>query len=199
MLFWHFNFSRKNGFIQASLAFVQPSRADNGDYSCRATTDDETKEEKVTIVFYERAGFINTNPIQHPQEGDNANISCETKGDRLDEIFWQKNGFILTEADERGYRFENDDHNLIIPNFDSEQDDGNYTCNVVQFAQVYKQDISVTAYSRPSISVFHVPEGNYGLEGGHATFKCQATGKPAPTYEWFKHGVCFQTLVHCVT
>uniref|UniRef100_A0AC34QE02 Uncharacterized protein n=1 Tax=Panagrolaimus sp. JU765 TaxID=591449 RepID=A0AC34QE02_9BILA len=178
---------RKNGYIQASLAFVQPSKGDSGEYTCKATANDETQEEKVSVVFYERAGFVNTENVQHPQEGEDAKIHCETKGDRLDELFWLKNGQYLTDADERGYKFEDDDHTLIIPNFDSEQDDGNYSCNVVQFAQIYTYDISVTAFAKPIITVFDIPEGNYGYEEQNAVFKCQATGKPTPVYKWFKH------------
>uniref|UniRef100_A0AC35FUV3 Ig-like domain-containing protein n=1 Tax=Panagrolaimus sp. PS1159 TaxID=55785 RepID=A0AC35FUV3_9BILA len=139
---------RKNGFIQASLAFVKPTKAETGNYTCKATIGDESKEETVPVEFFERAGFVESKSSIHPQEGENAEITCETRGDRLDEIFWLKNGYQLSEADERGYQFEDDYRTLIIPDFFGEKDDGNYSCNVVQFAQIYTKDISVTAYSR---------------------------------------------------
>lgn len=179
-------FSRKNGYIQASLAFVKPTIAETGNYTCKATVGDETKEERVPIIFYERAGFVDLESTIHPQEGEDAKISCETKGDRLDEIFWLKNGYQLSEADERGYQFDDDYRTLIIPRFFGEDDDGNYSCNVVQFAQIYTKDITVTAYARPVITVFEVPKNNSGFEGSTAVFKCSATGKPSPSYKWFK-------------
>lgn len=107
----------------------------------------------------------------------------------MEEVFWLKNGQILSEGDERGYKVNDNDnlHVLTIPSFDSETDDGNYTCNVVQFSQIYMKEIMVTAYSSPAITVFEIPEGNFGLEGQNAVFKCQATGKPTPSYTWNKH------------
>uniref|UniRef100_A0A7E4VRS3 Ig-like domain-containing protein n=1 Tax=Panagrellus redivivus TaxID=6233 RepID=A0A7E4VRS3_PANRE len=179
--------ARKNGYIQASLAFVKPNTSDNGKYTCKATVGDETKETSVDIVFYERAGFVNVQEVQHPEEGDDARVNCETKGDRLDEIFWRKNDLILDESDVRGYHFENDYHTLIIPKFTGEKDDANYSCSVVQFAQVYTQSFALTAYARPVITVFDEPADNSGKEGQNAVFKCQAAGKPSPVYKWFKH------------
>lgn len=66
----------------------------------------------------------------------------------------------------------------------TEADEGIYRCRarVTALGSIEHKDIQVEVYIPPEINV--PPQDINGMEKESVTFKCQATGKPAPSYAW---------------
>ncbi|MFH4974468.1 hypothetical protein AB6A40_001177 [Gnathostoma spinigerum] len=177
----------KNKTMAKQLMFIEPKVEDSSLYRCTITTNSGGFAEKtVQISFIEEAQFVSTQKEQHPEEGEDAEIECRVKGHPSLEIFWQFNGTNIIEGGPRGYEFRENNQVLFIPKFESFHDDGEYRCNAAQFSSFITLPIMVTAYVRPTITVFEGPLDGRGYEGDNVTLKCQAVGKPKPEYSWVK-------------
>ncbi|GMR61608.1 hypothetical protein PMAYCL1PPCAC_31803 [Pristionchus mayeri] len=172
--------------LSSQLMIVRARKEDSGDYMCQVKLDGGIKVEPAKITFIKAPKFIDPETEQHPEDGTTAEIECKVDAEPGVEIFWQFNGDTLGESTSRPYEFKDNKQILVIPRFDSKKDDGLYLCNAAQFSSFETLHINVTAYSRPSITIFESPKEDLGYEGKSAQFKCAATGKPAPSYKWFK-------------
>uniref|UniRef100_F1KSA8 Neural cell adhesion molecule 1 n=1 Tax=Ascaris suum TaxID=6253 RepID=F1KSA8_ASCSU len=178
----------KGKALSKQIMFVKPTVDDSGVYRCAARAlGGEMQEKSINISFIRAAEFVDAQREQHPQEGQDAEIVCHVSGDPSLEIFWQFNGNNIAEGGPRGYEFRDNNQVLFIPQFESEQDDGEYLCNAAQFSSFETLAINVTAYAPPEITVFEGPEFGRGYEGHSAQIQCQAVGKPKPEYKWHKN------------
>ncbi|GMT36553.1 hypothetical protein PFISCL1PPCAC_27850, partial [Pristionchus fissidentatus] len=180
--------------LSSQLMIVRAKKEDSGDYMCQVKLDGDIKVEPAKITFIKTPQFVEPRKDQHPEDGTTAEIECKVDAEPGVEIFWQFNGETLGESTSRPYEFKDNKQILVIPRFDAKKDDGIYLCNAAQFSSFETLHINVTAYSRPSITVFETPSANLGYEAQSAQFKCAATGKPKPTYKWFKVATYFDDV-----
>ncbi|VBB33698.1 unnamed protein product [Acanthocheilonema viteae] len=87
----------------------------------------------------------------------------------------------------RNYEFKDGNQILVIPKYDSNLDDGHYTCSAAQFYSFETVAINVTGYARPKITILDGSETTHGVEGRDFVIRCQAVGKPKPHYQWIKY------------
>ncbi|GMT05704.1 hypothetical protein PENTCL1PPCAC_27878, partial [Pristionchus entomophagus] len=172
--------------LSSQLMIVRARKEDSGDYMCQVKLNGTIKVEPAKITFIKAPKFVEPKTDQHPEDGSDGEIECRVDAEPGVEMIWQFNGDTLGESSTRAYEFKDNKQILVIPRFDSKKDDGLYLCNAAQFSSFETLHINVTAYSRPSITIFESPKEDLGFEGQSAQFKCAATGKPAPTYKWFK-------------
>lgn len=74
---------------------------------------------------------------------------------------------------------------LLVRNVD-ESDDGIYTCRaaVIQTGELVERNIHVEVQVLPKVQPFTIELE--GVEDQPFSVKCNATGKPVPTYTWIK-------------
>ncbi|VDM91632.1 unnamed protein product, partial [Onchocerca ochengi] len=176
--------------LSARLLFIKPTVEDSGTYKCVVSVSNgngQTKDKSTTISFIQAAKFIDVELEQHPEEGKDAEIVCRVHGDPSLEIFWQFDGKTVLEGGPRNYEFKDENQILVIPKYDSDRDDGQYTCSAAQFYSFETVAINVTGYARPKITVLDGSEATYGVEGRDFVIRCQAVGKPRPHYQWIKY------------
>lgn len=176
--------------LSARLLFIKPTVEDSDTYKCVVSVNngnDQIKEKSAKISFIQAAEFIDVELEQHPEEGKDAEIICRVHGDPSLEIFWQFEGKTILEGGPRNYEFKDANQILVIPKYDSDLDDGQYTCSAAQFYSFETVTINVTGYARPKITILDGSDATYGVEGRDFVIRCQAIGKPKPHYQWIKY------------
>uniref|UniRef100_A0A1I8EMT3 Immunoglobulin I-set domain-containing protein n=1 Tax=Wuchereria bancrofti TaxID=6293 RepID=A0A1I8EMT3_WUCBA len=176
--------------LSARLLFIKPTVEDSDTYKCVVSVNngnDQIKEKSTKISFIQAAEFIDIELEQHPEEGKDAEIICRVHGDPSLEIFWQFEGKTILEGGPRNYEFKDANQILVIPKYDSDLDDGQYTCSAAQFYSFETVTINVTGYARPKITILDGSDAIYGVEGRDFVIQCQAVGKPKPHYQWIKY------------
>uniref|UniRef100_A0A0N4Z7Z3 Fasciclin-2-like n=1 Tax=Parastrongyloides trichosuri TaxID=131310 RepID=A0A0N4Z7Z3_PARTI len=167
------------------LILPNVKREDSGYYECVVNIDgEEQTSEKIELNIVDAPQFIDPKPLQTPEEGSNANISCLVKNHDDYDIYWTFNGTIIQEGTPRNYDFLEGSQILVIPKFDSSVDNGLYECVAAYHNTIEKMSIEVIGYARPTMTVFEPFNITETSEGSNFAVQCQAVGKPKPTYEW---------------
>uniref|UniRef100_A0AC35U8C1 NCAM n=1 Tax=Rhabditophanes sp. KR3021 TaxID=114890 RepID=A0AC35U8C1_9BILA len=160
--------------------------SDSGSYECVVTVDNaEQRSGKIELTVVDPPEFIHPQPIQTPEEGNDAKINCFVKNHEEYDIYWKFNGTIIQEGTPRNYELQEESQVLVIKNFDSTNDNGDYECFAAYHNTIETLKIQVVGYARPTMTIFE-PRGDVTEthEGANFTIQCQAVGKPKPTYEW---------------
>ncbi|KAF0028109.1 hypothetical protein F2P81_019196 [Scophthalmus maximus] len=109
------------------LTIPKLQRSDRGLYTCRVTSGEKTKQQKVTVTVYDRP-FIRLKPrhgsVMEAQAGQKSyRISPKLKAFPAPEVIWLKDGMV---AAEQCSRYHMDGHSLVIRDV-AEEDAGTYT------------------------------------------------------------------------
>lgn len=192
-------FISKNG----RLYFSEVSNSDVGDYFCviSLVSDEDSQvfsntqmpsRTSLGLTLTVRSGGIgNIAPnIQNefpavfpgqPLEGQTISLECFAYGTAQLSYRWSRKDKPMPE----GTKLSDYNRVLQIPNVQL-KDSGVYTCHVSSSAnQGDSKDFNLNIQARPK---FHLPLQDQLVDiGTQLTWRCEASGKPSPTYYWYKN------------
>ncbi|XP_031621318.1 fasciclin-2 isoform X3 [Contarinia nasturtii] len=166
------------------LALIIPSLTETmaGKYYCSASyANTEILETSVDIETYVAITWRNAPEYQYPVAGKDYVVQCEVTANPAPTVDWLRNGDPIKIGD----RYVIQTKGLLVRNV-QESDDGIYTCRavVVQTGEFVERDIRVEVQVLPKVQPFEMELE--GIEDQPFSLKCNATGKPVPTYSWIK-------------
>jgi len=153
---------------------------DVGTYKCTAVyAGNKQLAAEITVESYMDIDFGDTPLHQTPIEGTDSKIMCTVTANPQPMVDWLKD-LKPIKLDDRTIIQQD---GVLIKQI-TQDDEGVYRCRakVPQLGSIEYKDIKVEVYSPPVI--IEAPENITGVEKEQAVFKCEASGKPNPTYTW---------------
>uniref|UniRef100_A0AAQ5WX65 receptor protein-tyrosine kinase n=1 Tax=Amphiprion ocellaris TaxID=80972 RepID=A0AAQ5WX65_AMPOC len=173
------------------LTIPKLHRSDRGLYTCRVTSGDQSKQQKVTVVVYDRP-FIRLKPrngsVVVVQSGQKSyKISPKLKAFPAPEVIWLKDGMV---AAEQCSRYHMEGNSLIIRDV-AEEDAGKYTMLVrIQEHGLYQNlTLTLAVNVSPQIGEKAVSLQDPGSvpRGSRQALHCTSHGVPPPHIQWLWH------------
>ncbi|XP_040921731.1 vascular endothelial growth factor receptor 1 isoform X2 [Toxotes jaculatrix] len=185
------------------LTIPKLQRSDRGLYTCRVTSGENTKQQKVTVIVYDRP-FIHLKPRNGSVIGAQAGqksyrISPKLKAFPAPEVIWLKDGMV---AAEQCSRYHMKGSSLVIRDV-AEEDAGKYTILVrIQEHGLY-QNLTLTLFVKvsPQIGEKAVSLQDPGSvpRGSRHALHCTSHGVPPPHIQWLWHPCPPKGLCMCPT
>ncbi|KAG8174643.1 hypothetical protein JTE90_019624 [Oedothorax gibbosus] len=122
-------------------------------------------------------------PIESSIVGKRITATCTTSSGEKMEFKWLKNGKTLSKGLNVDIRSYPDLSTLVIDSL-SEEDSGNYTCNVNSRGVTASYTTSLQVLVPPSWSI--IPKDIDALSGDPVVLNCEGSGTPKPTVTWFR-------------
>ncbi|XP_070203374.1 contactin-2-like [Littorina saxatilis] len=170
-----------------------PREWDNGNYTCKSYTDGSSRIELMAYL-----GVTMSSPTtQYAIAGTDARVWCSMiVSNQKVEVIWYKmpRNRIPTEIETSdkyslGYEraLNEEDDYLEIKNV-TESDAGNYACTVIHlpYRRFKTHDINVIVLELPKITNNLTFEPDTPKGGDKVVLRCNASGKPRPTYMFTK-------------
>ncbi|XP_077365710.1 vascular endothelial growth factor receptor 1 isoform X2 [Festucalex cinctus] len=173
------------------LTIPKLRRSDRGLYTCRVSSGNKTKQQKVTVTVYDRP-FIRLKPrrgsVMDAQAGQKSyRISPKLRAFPAPEVVWLKDG---TVAAEQCSRYHLDGHSLVIRDV-AEEDAGKYTVRVrIQEHGLYQNlTLILVVNASPQIGEKAVSSQDPGAvpRGSRQSLHCTSHAVPAPHLHWLWH------------
>ncbi|XP_077409815.1 vascular endothelial growth factor receptor 1 isoform X2 [Vanacampus margaritifer] len=173
------------------LTIPKLQRSDRGLYTCRVSSGNKTKQQKVTVTVYDRP-FIRLKPrrgsVMEAQAGQKSyRISPKLRAFPAPEVVWLKDG---TVAAEQCSRYHLDGHSLVIRDV-AEEDAGKYTVRVrIQEHGLYQNlTLILVVNVSPQIGEKAVSLQDPGAvpRGSRQSLHCTSHAVPAPHLHWLWH------------
>ncbi|XP_008286630.1 vascular endothelial growth factor receptor 1-like isoform X1 [Stegastes partitus] len=173
------------------LTIPKLHRSDRGLYTCRVTSGDQSKQQKVTVIVYDRP-FIRLKPrngsVVVVQSGQKSyRISPKLRAFPVPEVIWFKDGKV---AAEQCSRYHMDGTSLIIRDV-AEEDAGTYTVLVrIQEYGLYQNlTLTLVVNVSPQIGEKAVSLQDPGSvpRGSRQALHCTSHGVPPPHIQWLWH------------
>lgn len=182
---------RTHVLFYSILTIPKLQRSDRGQYTCRITSGDNVKQQKVTVTVYDRP-FIRLSPrdgcLIETKAGEKSyKISPRLRAFPTPEIMWLKDGTVAAEQCSR-YRIKG--HSLVIRDV-AEEDAGQYTILVRNQKHGLCRNLTLTLVVnvRPQIGEKAVSLQDPGSvpHGNRQALHCTSHGVPSPQIQWFWH------------
>ncbi|XP_076050784.1 fasciclin-2-like isoform X3 [Oratosquilla oratoria] len=160
--------------------FVQLTENNVGMYNCTAVyASNQNLNAGIMVNGYMDIDFGDTPEHQTPVINTEGVIRCSVTAKPAPQVDWLKNGKPITSDDHYIIRTDG----VLISNIQPE-DEGIYRClaRVEEIGSYNFKDISVEVYIPPEITT--KPSDTKGIEKESVTFKCEASGNPAPEFSW---------------
>ncbi|KAJ8984502.1 hypothetical protein NQ317_014592, partial [Molorchus minor] len=169
------------GDLGLVLIFSSLTENQSGNYTCRASYASEPLTSSVKIKTYVAINFVDAPENQYPIAGKSFSVKCIVTGNPAPNIVWNKDDRPITTNE----KFVVDPTGLLIINNVTELDDGVYKCTAVvaETGEIRSRNIKVEVQVPPTISQM---DDITVIDGETASIKCNATGKPPPSYQWIK-------------
>uniref|UniRef100_A0A672J3P1 receptor protein-tyrosine kinase n=1 Tax=Salarias fasciatus TaxID=181472 RepID=A0A672J3P1_SALFA len=173
------------------LTIPKLQRSDRGLYTCRVTSGNQSKQQKVTVTVYDRS-FIRLKPrngsVMVVQAGQKSyRITPKLRAFPAPEVIWLKDGMV---AAEQCSRYHMDGNSLIIRDV-AEEDAGKYTVLVrIQEHGLYQNlTLTLVVNVSPQIGEKAVSLQDPGSvpRGSRQALHCTSHGVPPPHIEWLWH------------
>lgn len=149
-----------------------------GTYRCSASLGGNREEINVTLQIFQDITFNNAPNLQTPTVNTDALILCMVSGNPIPNVYWKFRGVRLTSD-----RYIEDFYGLRIRNITLEDEGLYYCCAEVESSGRYlERQINVIVYIIPKVSIAETQEG---IASQEFAFKCNATGKPPPKFEFY--------------
>nr|XP_046226781.1 vascular endothelial growth factor receptor 1 isoform X2 [Scatophagus argus] len=192
---------RTHMLFYSILTIPKLQHSDRGLYTCRVTSGENTKQQKVNVTIYDRP-FIRLKPrrgsVMEVQAGEKSyRISPKLRAFPDPEVIWLKDGMV---AAEQCSRYHMDGNSLVIRDVAAE-DAGKYTVLVrIQEHELY-QNLTFTLLVNvsPQIGEKAVSLQDPGLvpRGSRQTLHCTSHGVPPPHIQWLWHPCPSKGLCVC--
>ncbi|XP_029955833.1 vascular endothelial growth factor receptor 1 isoform X3 [Salarias fasciatus] len=185
------------------LTIPKLQRSDRGLYTCRVTSGNQSKQQKVTVTVYDRS-FIRLKPrngsVMVVQAGQKSyRITPKLRAFPAPEVIWLKDGMV---AAEQCSRYHMDGNSLIIRDV-AEEDAGKYTVLVrIQEHGLYQNlTLTLVVNVSPQIGEKAVSLQDPGSvpRGSRQALHCTSHGVPPPHIEWLWHPCPSKGLCVCPT
>ncbi|XP_038583827.1 vascular endothelial growth factor receptor 1 isoform X1 [Micropterus salmoides] len=185
------------------LTIPKLQRSDRGLYTCRVTSDEKIKQQKVTVTVYDRP-FIRLKPrrdsVMQAQAGQKSyRISPKLRAFPSPEVIWLKDGKV---AAEQCSRYHMDGNSLVIRDV-AEEDAGTYTVLVRIQEHGLNQNLTLTLVVNvsPQIGEKAVSLQDPGSvpRGSRQALHCTSHGVPPPHIQWLWHPCPSKGLCVCPT
>jgi len=158
--------------------------SDEGQYKCSALIEGKRQQKTVNLVQFQDITFKHAPVSQNPIIYSRAVIECVVSGTPKPTVSWRYNGTRIS----KDKKYEINERGLLISNV-TRADDGVYTCRaeVESEGRYDEKKITVNIHIPPHITKGPLPQID-GVEGEQVSIQCEATGLPAPKYEFLKDG-----------
>ncbi|XP_034427857.1 vascular endothelial growth factor receptor 1 isoform X1 [Hippoglossus hippoglossus] len=182
---------RTHMLFYSILTIPRLQRSDRGLYTCRVTSGEKTKQQKVTVTVYDRP-FIRLKPrhgsVMEAQAGQKSyRISPKLKAFPAPKVIWLKDD---TVAAEQCSRYHMDGNSLVIRDV-AEEDAGKYTILVrIQEHGLYQNlTLTLVVNVSPQIGEKAVSLQDPGSvpRGSRQALHCTSHGVPPPHVQWLWH------------
>ncbi|XP_076577551.1 vascular endothelial growth factor receptor 1 isoform X2 [Chaetodon auriga] len=192
---------RTHMLFYSILTIPKLQHSDRGLYTCRVTSGENTKQQKVTVTVYERP-FIRLKPrhgsVMEVQAGQKSyRISPKLRAFPAPEVIWWKDGMV---AAEQCSRYHMDGNSLVIRDV-AEEDAGKYTVLVqIQEHDLYQNlTLTLVVNVSPQIGEKAVSLQDPGSvpRGSRQALHCTSHGVPPPHIQWLWHPCPSKGLCVC--
>lgn len=182
---------RTHMLFYSILTIPKLQRSDRGDYTCRVTSGEKTKQKMVSVTVYDRP-FINLKArqgsVMEAQAGQKSyRITPKLRAFPAPEVIWQKDGM---EAKAQCSRYHIDGNSLVIRDV-AEEDAGDYTVLVrIQEHGLYQNlTLTLVVNVSPQIGEKAVSLQDPGSvpRGSRQGLHCTSHGVPPPHIQWLWH------------
>uniref|UniRef100_UPI0037E8ED44 vascular endothelial growth factor receptor 1 isoform X2 n=1 Tax=Semicossyphus pulcher TaxID=241346 RepID=UPI0037E8ED44 len=173
------------------LTIPKLQRSDRGLYTCRVTSGDKTKQQKVSVTVYDHP-FIRLKPrhgsVMEAQAGQKSyKITPKLRAFPAPEVIWLKDGMV---AAEQCSRYHMNGSSLVIRDV-AEEDAGKYTVLVrIQEHGLYQNlTLTLVVNVSPQIGEKAVSLQDPGSvpQGSRQALHCTSHGVPPPHIQWLWH------------
>ncbi|XP_028288442.1 vascular endothelial growth factor receptor 1 isoform X2 [Parambassis ranga] len=185
------------------LTIPKLQRSDRGLYTCRVTSGDQSKQQKVSVTVFDRP-FIRLKPrngsVMVVQAGQKSyRLTPKLRAFPTPEIIWLKDGKV---AAEQCSRYHMDGASLVIRDV-AEEDAGKYTVLVRTREHGLYQNLTLTLLVNvsPQIGEKAVSLQDPGSvpRGSRQALHCTSKGVPPPHIQWLWHPCPSKGLCVCPT
>ncbi|KAM9839361.1 LOW QUALITY PROTEIN: vascular endothelial growth factor receptor 1 [Aulostomus maculatus] len=182
---------RMHMLFYSILTIPKLQRSDRGVYTCRVTSGENTKQQKVSVTVYDRP-FIRLKPrhgsVIEAQAGQKSyRISPKLRAFPAPKVIWLKDGMV---AAEQCSRYHIDGNSLVIRDV-AEEDAGKYTVLVRIQEHGLFQNLTLTLVVNvsPQIGEKAVSLQDPGTvpQGSRQALHCTSHGVPPPHIQWLWH------------
>ncbi|XP_072011491.1 basement membrane-specific heparan sulfate proteoglycan core protein isoform X5 [Engystomops pustulosus] len=185
--------SSNHQVLGSRLRILQASVADSGEYICRVTSGQFTRQATITVTITRAIGPVQTgitptirieSPPSAVSEGQTVVLNCVVEGQTYQEVSWYRQGLPLSSNHQvSGSR-------LLILNA-SPKDSGEYICQVSGVSGIQAASITVSIEaSRHNTGVsgaFAVePSSKTVEEGQNVELSCSIEGINGHTVTWYR-------------
>ncbi|XP_054621079.1 vascular endothelial growth factor receptor 1 isoform X3 [Dunckerocampus dactyliophorus] len=182
---------RTHMLFYSILTIPKLQRSDRGLYTCRVSSGDNAKQQKVTVTVYDRP-FIRLKarrgPVMEAQAGQKSyRISPKLRAFPAPEVIWLKDGMV---AAEQCSRYHIDGSSLVIRDV-AEEDAGKYTVlvRIQEHGLYHNLTLTLVVNVSPQIGEKAVSSQDPGSvpRGSRQSLHCTSHGVPPPHIQWFWH------------
>ncbi|XP_033100233.1 Down syndrome cell adhesion molecule-like protein 1 homolog isoform X2 [Anneissia japonica] len=170
----------------SSLTVLSPNHEDMGSYTCTAENmllRLQRISESATLILIGRPGFLRPPDGQSAPEGQSVTFSCITIGSPAATIRWLMSSGQQIQS---SGRFSVTSSTLTIVDV-QQSDAGYYTCLAVNsWGENSASALLVVDPPLQGVTLTLRPTDQSAQVGSRVTFKCEATGSPAPSIVWSK-------------
>lgn len=171
------------GKQELKLYITNIQDADGGTYRCEGRINGNKVEKSIELLLFKDITFDSAPTPQHPRIFEDEIIECIVSGYPAPDVSWKYRGEVI----QTGGRYIVEATGLRIQNI-TEEDNGEYQCRaeVQSDGRLDMRQITVEVHIPPKM--LESPGTVEGIEKHEVSYGCRASGKPAPTWEFYKDG-----------
>ncbi|KAM8858181.1 titin-like [Synchiropus picturatus] len=169
----------------SSLEVLSPTKADSGDYTCRASNRHGSDECSAHLGVTEPPRFLLKLPAAtFVKQGDGFLFECRSSDAALLRVSWYKNEQKLSEGG--NYTMRAADATVALQlSTSSFQDAGVYTCELQNSAGSVSCSSTLTVQEPPSF--LQLPKPVQGVKGKDTSLRCEVSGTGPVQVSWYKN------------